>query len=153
MQLNSLSPAEGSTKARKRVGRGIGSGWGKTSGSGHKGQKSRSGGTVRPGFEGGQLPLQRRLPKFGFSSRVGRLTAEVRTSELNHVEGEVVNLESLKKANLVARNIKRAKVMLSGDVTRAVTVEGLRVSKGARQAIEAAGGKIVEEQAATGAEG
>ncbi|MEX1196568.1 MAG: 50S ribosomal protein L15 [Pseudohongiellaceae bacterium] len=153
MRLNSLSPAEGSTKARKRVGRGIGSGWGKTSGSGHKGQKSRSGGTVRPGFEGGQLPLQRRLPKFGFSSRVGRFTAEVRTSELNHVEGEVVNLDSLKKANLVARNIKRAKVMLSGDVTRAVTVEGLRVSKGARQAIEAAGGKIVEEQAATGAEG
>jgi len=153
MQLNSLSPAEGSTKARKRVGRGIGSGWGKTSGSGHKGQKSRSGGTVRPGFEGGQLPLQRRLPKFGFSSRVGRLTAEVRTSELSHVGGDVVNLESLKKANLIARNIKRAKIMLSGDVTRAVTVEGLRVSKGARQAIEAAGGKIVEEQAATGAEG
>lgn len=153
MQLNSLSPAEGSTKARKRVGRGIGSGWGKTCGTGHKGQKSRSGGTVRPGFEGGQLPLQRRLPKFGFSSRVGRLTAEVRTSELNHVDGEVVTLESLKKANLVARNIKRAKVMLSGDVTRALTVEGLRVSKGARQAIEAAGGKIVEEQAATGAEG
>lgn len=153
MQLNSLSPAEGSTKARKRVGRGIGSGWGKTCGSGHKGQKSRSGGTVRPGFEGGQLPLQRRLPKFGFSSRVGRLTAEVRTSELNHVDGEVVNLESLKKANLIARNIKRGKVMLSGDVTRALTVEGLRVTKGARQAIEAAGGKIVEEQAATGAEG
>lgn len=153
MRLNTLSPAEGSTKARKRVGRGIGSGLGKTAGSGHKGQKSRSGGTVRPGFEGGQLPLQRRLPKFGFSSRVGRLTAEVRTSELNHVDGEVVNLESLKKANLVARNIKRGKVMLSGDVTRALTVEGLRVTKGARQAIEAAGGKIVEEQAATGAEG
>lgn len=152
MRLNSLSPAEGSTKARKRVGRGIGSGWGKTSGSGHKGQKSRSGGTVRPGFEGGQLPLQRRLPKFGFSSRVGRLTAEVRTSELNHVEGDIVNLESLKKANLVARNIKRAKVMLSGQVTRGLTVEGLRVSKGARQAIEAAGGKIVEEQGDTGAE-
>ena len=153
MRLNSLSPAEGSTKARKRVGRGIGSGLGKTAGTGHKGQKSRSGGTVRPGFEGGQLPLQRRLPKFGFSSRVGRLTAEVRTSELNRVEGDVVNLESLKKANLVARNIKRAKVMLSGDVTRGLTVEGLRVSKGARQAIESAGGKIVEEQAANQAEG
>ncbi len=153
MRLNTLSPAEGSTKARKRVGRGIGSGLGKTAGSGHKGQKSRSGGTVRPGFEGGQLPLQRRLPKFGFSSRVGRLTAEVRTSELNGVEGDVVNLASLKKANLVARNIKRAKIMLSGDVSRGLTIEGLRVSKGARQAIEAAGGKIVEEQAATGAEG
>lgn len=153
MQLNSLRPAEGSTKVRKRVGRGIGSGWGKTCGTGHKGQKSRSGGTVRPGFEGGQLPLQRRLPKFGFSSRVGRLTAEVRTAELNHVDGDVVSLESLKKANLVARNIKRAKIMLSGDVTRALKVEGLRVSKGARQAIEAAGGSILEEQAATGAEG
>lgn len=153
MRLNSLSPAEGSTKTRKRVGRGIGSGWGKTSGTGHKGQKSRSGGTVKPGFEGGQLPLQRRLPKFGFSSRVGRLTAEVRTAELNAVDGDVISLDSLKKANLVARNIKRVKVMLSGDVKRALTIEGVRVSKGARQAIEAAGGKIVDERPADGAEG
>lgn len=148
MELNTLSPAPGSTKARKRVGRGIGSGSGKTSGSGHKGQKSRSGGSVRPGFEGGQLPLQRRLPKFGFSSRVGRLTAEVRTAELNGIEGDTVNLEALKKANVIAHSMKRAKIMLSGDVTRALTIEGLRVSKGARKAIESAGGKIVEEQSA-----
>lgn len=155
MHLNTLSPAPGSHKDRKRVGRGIGSGLGKTCGTGHKGQKSRSGGTIRPGFEGGQMPLQRRLPKFGFSSRVGRLTAEVRTAELNQVDGDVVNLESLKKANLVARNIKRVKIMLSGDISRPVTIEGLRVSKGAREAIETAGGKVVEvqETAANTAEG
>ncbi len=146
MELNTLSPAPGSTKGRKRVGRGIGSGWGKTCGGGHKGQKSRSGGSVRPGFEGGQLPLQRRLPKFGFSSRVGRLTAEVRTAELNAVNGDTITIDTLKQANLVARNIKRVKIMLSGDVTRALNVEGLRVTKGARQAIEAAGGKIIEAQ-------
>jgi large subunit ribosomal protein L15 len=144
MHLNTLSPAPGSTQSPKRVGRGIGSGWGKTCGTGHKGQKSRSGGTVRPGFEGGQMPLQRRLPKFGFSSRVGRVTGEIRTSELNLVNGGVVNLDTLRAANLINGNIKRVKVMLSGDVTQAVTVEGLRVSKGARAAIEAAGGKIVD---------
>ncbi len=148
MELNTLSPAPGSTKARKRVGRGIGSGLGKTSGSGHKGQKARSGGRVRPGFEGGQLPLQRRLPKFGFSSRVGRSTAEVRTSELNAIEADVIDVAALQKANIVAKNIKRVKIMLSGDVTKAVTLNGLRVSKGAREAIEAAGGKIVEAEVA-----
>ena len=100
MQLNDLSPAAGSTKAKKRVGRGIGSGWGKTCGSGHKGQKSRSGGTVRPGFEGGQMPLQMRLPKYGFSSRVGRITAEIRSGELNKVDGDVVNLEKPSKAQI-----------------------------------------------------
>jgi large subunit ribosomal protein L15 len=144
MHLNTLSPAEGSTQSPKRVGRGIGSGWGKTCGTGHKGQKSRSGGTVRPGFEGGQMPLQRRLPKFGFSSRVGRLTGEVRTSELNALEGNVVSIETLRAANLINGSIKRVKIMLSGDVTKAVTVEGLRVTKGARQAIEAAGGKVID---------
>ena len=144
MQLNKLSPAPGSTKAKKRVGRGSGSGWGKTSGSGHKGQKSRSGGTVRPGFEGGQMPMQMRLPKFGFSSRIGRVTAEIRSSELNLVDGDVVNLESLRKAGLITANIKRAKVMLSGEVTRKLTVEGIGVTKGAKEAIEKAGGKIVE---------
>lgn len=144
MQLNTLSPAPGSTQAPKRVGRGIGSGWGKTCGTGHKGQKSRSGGTVRPGFEGGQMPLQRRLPKFGFSSRVGRLTGEVRTSELNAIEADVINIDSLRAANIINGSIKRVKVMLSGDVTKAVTVEGLRVSKGARAAIEAAGGKVID---------
>ena len=144
MQLNTLSPAPGSTKARKRVGRGIGSGWGKTCGTGHKGQKSRTGGTVRPGFEGGQMPLQMRLPKYGFSSRIGRKTAEVRTSELNQVDADVITVEALRKANLITANITRVKVMLSGDVTKAVTVDGLGVTKGARVAIEAAGGKIIE---------
>ena len=144
MQLNELSPAPGSTKAKKRVGRGTGSGWGKTCGTGHKGQKSRSGGTVRPGFEGGQMPLQMRLPKYGFNSRVGRETAEIRTSELAKVDGDVVNLESLRTAGLINTTITRAKVMLSGDVSRKLTVEGIRVSKGAKEAIEKAGGKVVE---------
>ena len=144
MQLNDLSPAAGSTKAKKRVGRGIGSGWGKTCGSGHKGQKSRSGGTVRPGFEGGQMPLQMRLPKYGFSSRVGRTTAEIRSGELNKVDGDVVNLETLRKAGLINASIKRVKVMLSGEVTRKLTVEGIRVSKGAKEAVEKAGGSVVE---------
>ena len=143
MRLNDLKPAPGSGKARKRVGRGTGSGFGKTCGKGHKGQNSRSGGGVRPGFEGGQMPLQMRLPKFGFTSRVGRVTAEVRTSELNRVDAEVIDLDTLCKAGVVQANIKRARVMLSGDVTRALTVRGLRVSKGARAAIEAAGGKII----------
>jgi large subunit ribosomal protein L15 len=144
MQLNTLSPAPGSTKVRKRVGRGIGSGWGKTCGTGHKGQKSRTGGTVRPGFEGGQMPLQMRLPKYGFSSRIGRKTADVRTSELNLVKADLITVEALRKANLITANITRVKVMLSGDVTKAVTVEGLGVTKGARAAIEAAGGKVIE---------
>ena len=146
MHLNTLSPAPGSPKAAKRVGRRIGSGSGKTSGSGHKGQKSRSGGTVRPGFEGGQMPLQMRLPKYGFSSRVGRSMAEIRTSELNNLEGDVIDLEVLRKANLITANIKRAKVMLSGDVTKAVTLKGIGATKGARAAIEAAGGKVIDEE-------
>lgn len=144
MQLNTLSPAPGSTKPRRRVGRGIGSGLGKTCGSGHKGQKARSGGGVRPGFEGGQMPLQRRLPKFGFTSRVGRITAEVRTSELANLSAEVIDLEALRAANLITASIRRVKVMLSGDVTKALTVKGLKVTAGARAAIEAAGGKIIE---------
>ncbi len=144
MELNTIGPASGSHKAKKRVGRGIGSGSGKTSGSGHKGQKSRSGGTVRPGFEGGQMPLQMRLPKYGFSSRIGRVSAEIRTSELNKVDAEVITIETLRKANLITAGIKRAKVMLSGDVTKAVTLQGIGVTKGARAAIEAAGGKIIE---------
>ncbi|MEZ5492725.1 MAG: 50S ribosomal protein L15 [Gammaproteobacteria bacterium] len=142
MRLNSLSPAPGSTKARKRVGRGIGSGSGKTAGSGHKGQKSRSGASVSPAFEGGQMPLHMRLPKFGFSSRVGRKTAQVRTSELNKVDADVINIEALQKANLITANITRVKVMLSGDVTKAVNLQGIGVTKGARAAIEAAGGKV-----------
>ncbi len=144
MHLNTLSPAPGSTKPRKRVGRGIGSGLGKTCGTGHKGQKSRSGGTVRPGFEGGQMPLQRRLPKFGFSSRVGRITAEVRTSELTGLTAEVIDIAALREANLITSVIRRVKVMLSGDVSKPLTLKGLRVTAGARAAIEAAGGKIIE---------
>jgi large subunit ribosomal protein L15 len=142
MRLNTLSPAEGHKHAKKRVGRGIGSGLGKTGGRGHKGLKSRSGGSVRPGFEGGQMPLQKRLPKFGFTSRVGMVTAEIRTSELAAVAGDIVTLEALKNAGLVSKNIARVKVFLSGDVTRAVTVQGLKVTKGAKAAIEAAGGKV-----------
>lgn len=142
MRLNTLQSAPGTTHARKRVGRGIGSGLGKTCGRGHKGQKSRSGGTVRPGFEGGQMPLQKRLPKFGFHSRIGASTAEVRTSELNKVDAEVINLEALEKANIIDRNVKRVKVMLSGEVSKALTLQGLKVTRGAREAIEAAGGKV-----------
>ena len=144
MRLNSLSPAPGRIKEAKRVGRGIGSGLGKTGGRGHKGQKARAGGRVRPGFEGGQMPLQKRLPKFGFSSRLARVTAEIRTAELNGVDAEVIDLEALRKAGLINSVIERAKIFLAGDVTRAVTVKGLGVTKGARQAIEAAGGKVEE---------
>jgi len=142
MRLNTLKPAAGSKSAAKRVGRGIGSGLGKTGGRGHKGQHSRSGGFHKVGFEGGQMPLQRRLPKVGFISRIGLVTAEVRLSELAKIEGDVVDLEALKKANVISRNIIRAKLFLSGSVDKAYTVKGLRATKGARAAIEAAGGKV-----------
>ena len=142
MYLNTLSPQEGSKKAAKRVGRGIGSGHGKTCGRGHKGQKSRSGGFHKVGFEGGQMPLQRRLPKVGFSSRVGRVTDEIRLNELALVDGDVVDLVSLKAANLIRQDIKRVKVILSGEINKPVTVRGLGVTKGALAAIEAAGGKV-----------
>ena len=144
MRLNTLSPAEGAKHAPKRVGRGIGSGLGKTGGRGHKGQKSRSGGGVRRGFEGGQMPLYRRLPKFGFTSRKSFVTAEIRLSDFASVEGDVIDLNALKAANVIDIQIEYAKVILSGEVNRAVTVRGLRVTKGARAAIEAAGGKIEE---------
>ncbi|MDO6708901.1 MULTISPECIES: 50S ribosomal protein L15 [unclassified Photobacterium] len=144
MRLNTLSPAAGSKPSAKRVGRGIGSGLGKTCGRGHKGQKSRSGGSVRPGFEGGQMPLKQRLPKFGFTSRKSLVTAEVRLSELAKVEGDVVSLETLKAANVITKNMETVKVVLSGEINRAVTVKGVRVTKGAKAAIEAAGGKIEE---------
>ena len=142
MQLNTLSPTEGAHKAAKRVGRGIGSGLGKTCGRGHKGQKARSGGSVRPGFEGGQMPLQKRLPKYGFTSRIGRTTVQIRLAELNLVDADVIDLEALKKADLVNNNILRARVFLSGELKKAVTVKGLKVTKGARAAIEAVGGKV-----------
>ena len=144
MRLNTLKPAEGAKKDRKRVGRGIGSGLGKTGGRGHKGLKSRSGGRVKPGFEGGQMPLQRRLPKVGFSSRLAKVTAEIRLHELAKVDGDVADLQSLRAANLISNSIQRAKVIDSGKIERAVTVRGLGVTKGARAAIEAAGGKIEE---------
>ena len=143
MRLNTLSPAEGSKKDRKRVGRGIGSTLGKTAGRGHKGLKSRSGGKVKAGFEGGQMPLKQRLPKFGFKSRKSLTTAEVRLSELNKVEGEMIDLLSLKSAGIINNRIESVKVMLSGEVNKAVTVAaGVRVSKGAKAAIETAGGKV-----------
>jgi large subunit ribosomal protein L15 len=142
MRLNTLSPAPGRKNSAKRVGRGIGSGLGKTCGRGHKGQKSRSGGSVKPGFEGGQMPLQKRLPKFGFSSRISRTTAQVRLGELSLVEADVIDLAALKAADLVKQNATRARVFLSGEISKAVTVKGLAVTKGAREAIEKAGGSI-----------
>lgn len=144
MRLNTLSPAAGAKHAPKRVGRGMGSGLGKTAGRGHKGQKSRSGGGVRPGFEGGQMPLKIRLPKFGFTSRRAMVTAEVRVLELAKVNGDVIDLNALKDANVITRNIQFAKIVLSGTIERPVTVKGIKVTKGARAAIEAAGGKIEE---------
>lgn len=144
LRLNTLAPAAGHKKVGKRVGRGIGSGLGKTCGRGHKGQKSRSGGSVRPGFEGGQMPLQKRLPKYGFTSRIARVSAQIRTSELNALNVDVVDLQALKDADLIGENILRAKVFLSGELTKAVTIKGLAATKGAQQAIEAAGGKVEE---------
>ena len=144
MRLNSLKGAPGSKHSSKRVGRGIGSGLGKTGGRGHKGQKSRSGGRVRPGFEGGQQPLQMRLPKFGFNSAKARVTAEVTLTEIGKVDADVVDLKALQAAGIVNGSIQHAKVMLSGKIEKAVTLKGIRVTKGARAAIEAAGGKIEE---------
>ena len=144
MHLNTLKPVAGSQKSRKRVGRGIGSGLGKTCGRGHKGQKSRSGGSIRRGFEGGQQPLQMRLPKFGFNSAKARTTAEVTLSEIAKVDGDVVDMQTLEKANMVQGTMKRAKVILSGSIDRPLTLKGIKATKGAREAIEAAGGKIEE---------
>ena len=142
MKLNELSPAEGSKKDRKRVGRGIGSGLGKTAGRGHKGQKSRSGGKVKIGFEGGQMPLQRRLPKRGFSSRVSRYAAEVRLYQIQAMKADVIDLEALKAEHLVGHDARKVKIINTGTLERAVTVKVLGVTKGAREAIEAAGGKV-----------
>ncbi len=143
MYLNTLKPAKGSTKASKRVGRGIGSGSGKTAGRGHKGQKSRSGGSVPAGFEGGQMPLQMRLPKFGFTSRVGRYSAEVRLNEIETSGLDSVTLAALVEANIVPARTKKAKIILSGELKRKVSIDSsVNVTKGARSAIEAAGGKV-----------
>ena len=142
MRLNNLKPADGHRKAARRVGRGIGSGLGKTCGRGHKGQKARSGGSVRPGFEGGQMPLQKRLPKYGFTSRIGRVSDQVRVGEIAKVNGDVVDITTLKEAGLIGQHVLQAKVFLQGEIKRAVTVKGLAVSKGAKAAIEAAGGRV-----------
>ena len=142
MRLNTLSPAKGSKKAGKRFGRGISAGQGKTSGRGQKGQHSRSGGYHKVGFEGGQMPLQRRLPKVGFASRMARFTAELRLHELEIPTDDVIDIESLKKANLVPAFASKVKVILSGKIEKAVKIKGLAVTKGARVAIEAAGGSI-----------
>ena len=144
MQLNTIKPSEGSKKERRRVGRGIGSGLGKTAGRGHKGQKSRTGGFHKVGFEGGQMPLQRRLPKRGFKSMTKANTARIRTSELLELDAPVIDLLALKEAKLVSGTVKAAKVYLSGELTKKVQVQGLLLTKGARAAIEAAGGKVVE---------
>jgi large subunit ribosomal protein L15 len=142
MRLNSLKPGAGARQAGKRLGRGIGSGLGKTSGRGHKGQRARAGGYHKVGFEGGQMPLQRRLPKVGFRSELKRVTGEVRLSELAKVAGDVIDLASLQAVGVLPRAIERAKLILSGTIDRAVTVRGLMATKGAREAVEKAGGRF-----------
>jgi large subunit ribosomal protein L15 len=142
MRLNGISPAPGSKKVRLRVGRGASAGQGKTCGRGVKGQRARKGGYHKVGFEGGQMPLQRRLPKVGFRSKIAPQVAEVRLSELAKIKGDLIDLASLKAANLVPEQSARARIVLSGSVARAVTVKGVHVTKGARSAIEGAGGKI-----------
>lgn len=142
MKLNTIQPAEGSRSERKRAGRGIGSGLGKTAGRGHKGQKARSGGYHKVGFEGGQMPLQRRVPKVGFRSAVNRFTQEVRLYQLKGVDGDEIDLQALKKAGIVRRGVKRVRLVNKGDIDRAVTVRGIYATAGAARAIEAAGGKV-----------
>ena len=146
MRLNTVKPAEGSKKNARRVGRGIGSGFGKTAGRGHKGQHSRAGGFHKVGFEGGQMPIQRRLPKMGFNSLTKAYNAKVRTSELNKLEPGIVDLLSLKAANIIPEISLTVKIYLSGEVKKKFTLQGVTLTKGAKQAIEAAGGKIQEVQ-------
>lgn len=144
MQLNTLQPAEGSKSARHRVGRGVGSGWGKTAGRGHKGQKSRAGGFHKVGFEGGQMPLHRRLPKRGFTSLTRRFCEEVRLNELQGLSVEEIDLDVLKSANIVSPLAMSARVILSGEISRKIVLRGVRATKGAKAAIEAAGGSVEE---------
>ena len=144
MRLNELSPGKGAKKQGKRLGRGHSAGQGKTSGRGQKGQHARSGGYHKVGFEGGQMPLQRRLPKVGFNSRMAKYTAELRLHELELPEAEVIDIEVLKKANLVPAFVTKVKVIKSGEIKKAVKLKGIAVTKGAREAIEAAGGSIEE---------
>jgi large subunit ribosomal protein L15 len=142
MRLNTIKPAEGAKKAKRRVGRGIGCTKGKTCGRGHKGQHSRSGGFHKIGFEGGQMPLHRRVPKFGFTSRKSLVSAEVRLGELAKIQDDVIDMLALEKANIITATVKHAKIILSGAIDRAVTVKGIAITKGARAAIEAQGGKV-----------
>ncbi len=142
MRLNTLKPADGSTHARKRVGRGTGSGLGKTCGRGQKGQKARSGGYHKVGFEGGQMPLQRRLPKRGFAAPFSNKSGQIRLHELASIADGVIDLDALKKAGLVTKNVLKAKVFLSGELKKAVSLKGIAVTKGAREAISQAGGKV-----------
>ena len=142
MELNTIKPADGSKKARRRVGRGIGSGLGKTAGRGHKGQKSRAGGYHKVGFEGGQMPLQRRLPKRGFLAVTIQKAVEVRSGDLSKVGAEAIDMDGLKKAGLVAGGAKRAKIILAGAVDKKFTVSGIGATKGAKAAIEKAGGSV-----------
>lgn len=142
MRLNTISPAAGSKSSPKRLGRGIGSGHGKTSGKGHKGQKARSGGYHKVGFEGGQTPLQRRLPKFGFTSSTKRFGDEIRLHELNNIAVDVITLNVLKDLGLIRKDIKTAKVIVSGEILKSVNLQGIACTKGAKEAIEKAGGKV-----------
>lgn len=144
MFLNTIAPALGATKDAKRVGRGIGSGTGKTSGRGHKGQKARSGGFHKRGFEGGQMPLQRRLPKVGFTSRVGSKSTEVRLDVLAGLDVDVIDLFTLRALGVISDNIQKVKVINSGELTKALSIKGLSVTAGAKSTIESAGGKIEE---------
>ena len=143
MNLNTLKPAVGEKTSRKRVGRGIGSGMGKTCGRGYNGQKSRSGGFTKIGFEGGQMPLQRRLPKVGFTSRISRVTSQVTLSQLDKLSESDINIDVLKRHNLINKNILRVKVVLSGEISRAVNLIGIRATKGAKAAIEASKGTVI----------
>lgn len=144
MNLNSLSPDLGSRPSKKRLGRGIGSGLGKTSGKGHKGQKARAGGFHKINFEGGQMPIQRRLPKMGFKSRVAKTIDQICLHELNLLNDEIIDLLALRKAGLISNHIRDAKIILSGELDKAIKVKGLRVTKGARAAIESLGGSVEE---------
>ncbi|VEG91936.1 50S ribosomal protein L15 [Legionella spiritensis] len=144
MNLNTLTPDPGSRPAKKRLGRGIGSGLGKTSGKGHKGQKARAGGFHKINFEGGQMPIQRRLPKMGFQSRVGKTNDQITLGELSKITAEVIDMEVLRSAGLINSTIKSVKVILSGEITVPVKLKGIRVTKGARAAIEQAGGSVEE---------
>ncbi len=144
MRLNTIKPGAGARKAGKRLGRGGGSGLGKTGGRGHKGQKSRSGGYHKVGFEGGQMPLQRRLPKYGFRSRQARFVDEIRLHELNGIDAEVIDLLALRSAGLIRGDVKQVKVVASGKISKAVTLKGIAATRGAREQIEAAGGRVEE---------